>query len=89
MRTTLDLDDKVVRDAMRVSPGMTKTAVIEEALRWYARRRSLAEFADLRGKVKWEGNLDELRGRTDPGENGDRDATQPDEYEREPGERGG
>ena len=63
MRTTLDLDDKVVRDAMRVSPGMTKTAVIEEALRWYARRRSLAEFADLRGKVKWEGNLDELRGR--------------------------
>lgn len=63
MRTTLDLDDDVVGAAMRVSPGMTKTAVIEEALRWYARRRSLAQFADLRGKVKWEGNLDELRGR--------------------------
>ena len=63
MRTTLNLDDEVVAAAMKLSPGMTKTAVIEEALRMYTRRRSLAEFADLRGKVNWEGNLDELRGR--------------------------
>ena len=63
MRTTLDLDDEVVKAAMKLSPGMTKTAVIEEALRMYARRRSLAEFRDLQGKVHWEGNLDELRGR--------------------------
>jgi hypothetical protein len=71
MRTTLNLDDKLVRDAMKVSPGMTKTAVIEEALRWYARRRSLAEFRKLRGKVKWEGNLDELRGRVPVGNTDD------------------
>ena len=64
MRTTLDLDDQAVEQAMKLSPGMTKTAVIEEALREYARRRSLARFRDLRGKFQWEGNLDELRGRT-------------------------
>lgn len=72
MRTTLNLDDEVVSAAMRVSPGMTKTAVIKEALRWYARRRALAGFADLRGKVEWEGNLDELRGRVPAGEHGGR-----------------
>jgi hypothetical protein len=63
MRTTLDLDDEAVDKAMKLSPGMTKTAVIEEALREYARRRSLARFRELRGKFHWEGSLDELRER--------------------------
>jgi Arc/MetJ family transcription regulator len=64
MRTTLDLDDSAVEEAMKVAPGKTKTWVIEEALREFARRRKLARFASLRGKFQWEGNLDDLRGRT-------------------------
>ncbi len=64
MRTTLNLDDEAVEQAMKNSPGKTKTEVINEALRQYARRRNLAQFADLRGKFKWEGDLDELRKRT-------------------------
>jgi Arc/MetJ family transcription regulator len=63
MRTTLDLDRGAVEEAMKVSPGLTKTAVIEEALREYSRRRRLAGFRDLRGRFRWEGDLDELRGR--------------------------
>lgn len=63
MRTTLDLDREAVEEAMEVSPGMTKTAVIEEALREYSRRRRMAGFRDLRGRFRWEGDLDELRGR--------------------------
>ena len=63
MRTTLNLDDGAVKEAMAVSPGKTKTAVINEALAEYARRRRLAGYRSLRGKFRWEGNLDELRQR--------------------------
>jgi len=63
MRTTLDLDDGALADAMKVSSGKTKTAVINEALRDYARRRELRGLLRLRGKLRWQGNLDDLRKR--------------------------
>ena len=64
MRTTLNLDDEAVEAAMKVAPGRTKTDVINDALREYARRRRLRGLLKFRGKVRWEGNLDELRERT-------------------------
>jgi len=63
MRTTLDLDDQAMSQAMAASGRRTKTAVVNEALRRYAQRRKLREFRKLRGKVKWEGDLDLLRKR--------------------------
>lgn len=63
MRTTLNLDEQALANAMRVSSGKTKTAVINEALRDYARRRSLRGLLNFEGKVKWEGDLDSLRKR--------------------------
>lgn len=63
MRTTLNLDDEALASAMKVSSGMTKTDVINEALREFARRRRLQGFLELKGKARWEGDLDELRGR--------------------------
>ncbi len=68
MRTTLDLDEAAVEEAMKVAPANTKTWVIEEALREFARRRKQARFRDLEGQLQWEGNLDDLRGRTPRGE---------------------
>jgi Arc/MetJ family transcription regulator len=64
MRTTLDLDETALRSAMGVSRGKTKTAVINEALRDFARRRSLRGLLALEGKLRWDGNLDRLRKRT-------------------------
>lgn len=63
MRTTLNLDDEALAAAMKVAPRETKTAVINEALRSFARRRRLRELLKLEGKVRWEGNLDALRKR--------------------------
>jgi hypothetical protein len=63
MRTTLNLDDRAMEEALAVSPGMSKTSVINEALREYARRRRLEGYRSLRGKFRWEGSLDELRQR--------------------------
>jgi Arc/MetJ family transcription regulator len=64
MRTTLNLDDEAVEAAMKAAPGRTKTDVINDALREYARRRRLRGLLKFRGKVRWEGNLDQLRERT-------------------------
>ena len=64
MRTTLNLDEEALLAAMKASPGETKTAVINEALRAYARRRRLRGMLTLQGKVPWQGDLDALRKRT-------------------------
>lgn len=63
MRTTLNLDDEALASAMKVASGKTKTDVINEALREYARRRRVQEFLEFKGKIPWEGDLDQLRGR--------------------------
>ena len=63
MRTTLDLDEKALSQAMRVARGKTKTAVINEALRDYARRRRLRGLLKFEGRMRWEGDLEDLRKR--------------------------
>jgi len=61
MRTTIDIDDALVRKAMRLSGLTTKKAVIEAALRLLIQTHSQVGIRRLRGKVKWEGNLDDSR----------------------------
>jgi Arc/MetJ family transcription regulator len=63
MRTTLNIDDEALAAAMKVSEGRTKTEVVNEALRRFARAKRRRQLLDLRGKVEWKGNLDALRKR--------------------------
>jgi Arc/MetJ family transcription regulator len=63
VRTTLNIDDAALAGAMKTAQGKTKTAVINEALREYARRRRISRLLEFRGRARWEGNLDDLRGR--------------------------
>lgn len=63
MRTTLNLDNEALTNAMRYAHGKTKTDVINQALREFAVRKRQKELLDLRGKVVWEGDLDQLRKR--------------------------
>jgi Arc/MetJ family transcription regulator len=68
MRTTLNIDGEVLSQAMAVSPGKTKTDVINEALREYARRGRVSGLLKHEGKARWEGDLDELRRRVPRGD---------------------
>lgn len=63
MRTTLNLDDEALSRAMKLARGKTKTEVINEALREYSRRRRIRELLKFEGRVRWQGNLDDLRKR--------------------------
>lgn len=63
MRTTLDLDAEALETAVKLAGGKTKTAVINDALREYARRRRLRGLLKFEGKLWWEGDLAQLRKR--------------------------
>jgi Arc/MetJ family transcription regulator len=64
MRITLNLDPEALAAAMEVSGAKTKTEVIDEALRDYARRRRLRGLLRFEGQVRWEENLNALRRRS-------------------------
>jgi len=57
MRTNIDIDDDLMRDVLKETGLPTKKAAVEEALRLLLRQRRLQELRNLRGKVKWEGDL--------------------------------
>ena len=62
MRTNIVIDDKLMSDAMKVSGCSTKKEAVEEALKLLVRRSRQQQIRKLRGTVKWEGDLDEMRG---------------------------
>ena len=61
MRTNIVLDDDLIEEAMALTGLSTKRAVVHEALRTLVRLRRQASIRQLRGKLQWEGNLDEMR----------------------------
>jgi Arc/MetJ family transcription regulator len=61
MRTNIEIDDQLMRQAMKSSGARTKRATVEAGLRLLVQVRAQAGIRRLRGKIKWEGNLDESR----------------------------
>ena len=61
MRTNIDIDDSLMEQAMSVGGSDTKKATVEIALRLLVQTRAQTGMKRFRGKVKWEGNLDESR----------------------------
>ena len=61
MRTTIDIDDDLMRKALRLSGLITKKEVVEAALRLFVQTHSQVGIGRLRGKVKRKRNLDVSR----------------------------
>jgi Arc/MetJ family transcription regulator len=61
MRTNIMLDDKLVERAQKLTGIKTKREVVQEALRTLILLREQAEIRNLRGKLLWEGNLNDQR----------------------------
>jgi Arc/MetJ family transcription regulator len=61
MRTNIDIDDRLMREAMRSSGARTKRAAVEQGLRLLIETRGQRSIRRLRGKVSWEGNLEVSR----------------------------
>ena len=61
MRTNIDIDDGLMRRAMRSSGSRTKRATVEAGLRLLIQTKGQTAIRRLRGKVRWEGNLNRSR----------------------------
>lgn len=60
-RTNIELDDKLVKQAMRLFGKKTKKELVNFALNELIRRERAKGILSLEGKVKWEGDLREMR----------------------------
>jgi Arc/MetJ family transcription regulator len=57
MRTNIEIDDRLMAEAQKVSGQATKKQTVEEALRLMIRLRRQREVDVAFGKYRWRGNL--------------------------------
>lgn len=61
VRTNIDIDDRLMSDALKAGKFRTKREAVEEGLRLVVRMRAQDELRKLRGKIDWQGDLDAMR----------------------------
>ncbi len=61
MRTNIVIDDRLMREALQVSGAKSKRQVVEQGLRLLVRLGRQRRLRGLRGRLEWEGSLDEMR----------------------------
>ena len=61
MRTHIDLDESLLEEVIALGAFPTKRAAVMAALEELAKRFRRRELAAMRGKVAWEGDLEQWR----------------------------
>jgi Arc/MetJ family transcription regulator len=69
MRTNLELNDRLIAEARKLTGLKTKKAIVDEALRLLIRMYRQRKVRSLRGKLEWQGDLSGAREKrfADPG----------------------
>ena len=62
MRTNIVIDDDLMADALKATGLRTKKEAVDEGLKLLVKRNKQQAIRRLRGKLHWEGDLDEMRG---------------------------
>jgi Arc/MetJ family transcription regulator len=61
MRTNIVIDDKLMKETLRLTGLKTKREAVELGLRTVVRLRKQDEIRRFRGKLEWQGDLDAMR----------------------------
>ncbi|MGD0505742.1 MAG: type II toxin-antitoxin system VapB family antitoxin [Steroidobacteraceae bacterium] len=61
MRTNIVIDDKLMKETLRLTGLRTKREAVELGLRTIVRLRKQEAIRSFRGKLKWQGDLDAMR----------------------------
>ena len=61
VRTNIEIDDNLMADALKATGLNTKKEAVELGLKALIKMNKQASIRALRGKLKWEGNLEEMR----------------------------
>ena len=58
MATNLEIDDKLIQEALKIGGHQTKSAVVEAALQEYVQRRKQLEITELFGIIEYDEDYD-------------------------------
>ena len=61
MRTNILIDDKLMKETLRLTGLKTKREAVDLGLRTIVRLRKQEEIRRFRGKLKWRGDFDAMR----------------------------
>ncbi len=61
MRTNIVIDDFLIEEALKLSNLKTKKSVIEKALKLLIHFEKQGSIRNLRGKLEWKGDLNDMR----------------------------
>ena len=61
MRTNVVIDDDLMESALKAAGAKTKKDAIEKGLKLLVQMKGQEKIKGFRGKLKWTGNLDEMR----------------------------
>jgi Arc/MetJ family transcription regulator len=63
MKTTLNLPDDLIQEALKITKFKTKTDLIVSAIKHLVKQEKLQKLKNYKGKVQLDINLDDLRKR--------------------------
>ena len=61
MRTNIVIDDQLMADALKLTGLKTKREAVELGLKTLIRLKKQEKIKNFRGKLQWEGDLDDMR----------------------------
>jgi len=61
MRTNIEIDDKLMSDALKATGLKTKKEAVEEGLKALIKLKKQEGIKRFRGKLEWSGDLDDMR----------------------------
>lgn len=61
MRTNIEIDDELMKAALKATGAKTKREAVELGLRTLIQLRAQEKARELKGKIGWVGDLDVMR----------------------------
>jgi Arc/MetJ family transcription regulator len=61
VRTNIEIDDKLMKDALKATGARTKREAVELGLKTLVQLRAQEKARELKGKITWEGDLNAMR----------------------------
>ena len=61
MRTNIVIDDSLMHDALKLTGLKTKREAVEMGLKTLIKLKKQEQLKQFRGKLQWEGDLEEMR----------------------------
>lgn len=61
MRTNINIDDQLIEQTMQITGIKTKKEAVEQGLKLLLQKSQQQQIRKLRGKLNWDGNLEQMR----------------------------